>query len=341
MQWFRRRRSNCRMITAGQHRTRRIDYTNTHIYSTYTYDNIYRTVENVVYCIVNNSLPSENSERFSLCVFFIPTNFIIETRKFFPWLHHCQNAGQSYIFICAQISQLSENLSPFFSFFLLPGRFLRRIKSEASQIGPNESAKPIKRETVCDGRNRAHLLALEHAVPTNSATTFTDEEFSAHHLWFIYSLEGISHRNSSFGVTSRERDEASDAGVHTRTHKHARTHKENQRGEVTPPLKPPGKISGPWTVASAAPLCSSHTFGSRTATDAPSFSPSHARHALAHAYAWKQFSSGTLQRLPASVFVALAFCGTSRSFSQHLCLKINYKLNKNKLYILYICIQTY
>lgn len=69
MQGFRRRRSNCRMITAGRQRKRRIDYTNTHIYSTYIYDNIYRTTaENVVYCIVNNSLTYENSERFSLLI---------------------------------------------------------------------------------------------------------------------------------------------------------------------------------------------------------------------------------------------------------------------------------
>lgn len=58
----------------------------------------------------------------------------------------------------------------------------KRIKFVASQIGPNESIKQIKRETVYVGDNRAHLLALEHAITTNSAATFIDGKFSTRHL---------------------------------------------------------------------------------------------------------------------------------------------------------------
>lgn len=52
----------------------------------------------------------------------------------------------------------------------------------ASQVGPNEGTKQIKRETVRDCDNHAHLLALEHAVATKSAAAYIDEKFFTHLL---------------------------------------------------------------------------------------------------------------------------------------------------------------
>lgn len=68
------------------------------------------------------------------------------------------------------------------TFCYSPERILPRIKFVASQIGPNESTKQIKREAVCDCDNHAHLLTLEHAIATNSTATYIDEKFPIHHL---------------------------------------------------------------------------------------------------------------------------------------------------------------
>lgn len=47
-----------------------------------------------------------------------------------------------------------------------------------SQIGPNESTKQIKRQTVCDCDNQSHLLALEHAIATYSPTMYVKKNSS-------------------------------------------------------------------------------------------------------------------------------------------------------------------
>lgn len=62
-----------------------------------------------------------------------------------------------------------------------PERILQKITFVASQIGPNERTKEIKRETVCDCNNHAHLLALEYAITTNNVSTDIDEKFSTRH----------------------------------------------------------------------------------------------------------------------------------------------------------------
>ena len=64
-----------------------------------------------------------------------------------------------------------------------PQRILLKIKFRASEIGPNESTKQIKRETACNCDNHTHLLELEHAITADSAATHSDEKNDSHTLF--------------------------------------------------------------------------------------------------------------------------------------------------------------